>query len=143
MVQEISFIGIAMISWLMAMPSIWLFTIGSIGCAVLFGLGNGGVFKLVPQYFSQQTGSVTGLVGAAGGLGGFFPPIVLGICRELTGSYAIGFGLLIVFALTCAVILSQTFLKSPAKISYSGNCCKVTCRNWRRCWRVSNNAPTC
>ncbi|WP_310428810.1 MFS transporter [Chamaesiphon sp. VAR_48_metabat_135_sub] len=111
------FLGIAAISWLMAMPSIVLFTIGSIGCAVLFGLGNGGVFKLVPQYFPQQTGSVTGLVGAAGGLGGFFPPIVLGICRDVTGSYAMGFGLLIIFALTCTAILSQTFLKSPARIS--------------------------
>jgi MFS transporter, NNP family, nitrate/nitrite transporter len=111
------FLGIAAISWLMAMPSIVLFTVGSIGCAVLFGLGNGGVFKLVPQYFPQQTGSVTGLVGAAGGLGGFFPPIVLGVCRDLTGSYAIGFGLLIFFALSCTVILSQTFLKSPAKVS--------------------------
>jgi MFS transporter, NNP family, nitrate/nitrite transporter len=111
------FLGIAAISWLMAMPSIVLFTVGSIGCAVLFGLGNGGVFKLVPQYFPQQTGSVTGLVGAAGGLGGFFPPIVLGVCRDLTGSYAIGFGLLIFFALSCTVLLSQTFLKSPAKVS--------------------------
>jgi MFS transporter, NNP family, nitrate/nitrite transporter len=111
------FLGIALISWLMAMPSIELFTIGSIGCAVLLGLGNGGVFKLVPQYFPQQTGSVTGLVGAAGGLGGFFPPIVLGICRDLTGSYTIGFVLLILFALTCTAILNQTFLKSPAKIS--------------------------
>ena len=109
------FLGIAAISWLMAMPSIWLFTIGTLCCAVLFGLGNGGVFKLVPQYFPQQTGSVTGLVGAAGGLGGFFPPIVLGICRDLTGSYTIGFGLLIIFALSCAVILSQTFLKSSAR----------------------------
>jgi MFS transporter, NNP family, nitrate/nitrite transporter len=111
------FVGVAAISWLMAMPSIELFTIGSIGCAILFGLGNGGVFKLVPQYFPLQTGSVTGLVGAAGGLGGFFPPIVLGICRDLTGSYAMGFGLLIIFALGCTVLLSQTFLKSPAKIS--------------------------
>jgi MFS transporter, NNP family, nitrate/nitrite transporter len=111
------FLGIATISWLMAMPSIVLFTIGSIGCAILFGLGNGGVFKLVPQYFPQQTGSVTGLVGAAGGLGGFFPPIVLGICRDMTGSYTIGFGLLIIFALSCTVLLSQTFLKSSVKIS--------------------------
>jgi MFS transporter, NNP family, nitrate/nitrite transporter len=111
------FLGIAAISYLMAMPSIVLFTIGSIGCAILFGLGNGGVFKLVPQYFPQQTGSVTGLVGAAGGLGGFFPPIVLGICRDTTGSYAIGFGLLIFFALSCTVILSQTFLKSPVRVS--------------------------
>jgi NNP family nitrate/nitrite transporter-like MFS transporter len=111
------FLGIAAISWLLTMPSIWLFTIGSLGCAILFGLGNGGVFKLVPQYFPHQTGSVTGLVGAAGGLGGFFPPIVLGICRDMTGSYSLGFGLLIIFALSCTGILTQTFLRSPAKVS--------------------------
>ncbi len=111
------FLGIAMTSWLMATNSIWLFNLGVVCCAVLFGLGNGGVFKLVPQYFPNQTGSVTGLVGAAGGLGGFFPPIILGICRDLTGSYVIGFVLLIVFALSCTGVLSQTFLKSPAKVS--------------------------
>jgi MFS transporter, NNP family, nitrate/nitrite transporter len=111
------FLGIALVSWSLATESIWLFTLGSLCCAVLFGLGNGGVFKLVPQYFPNQTGSVTGLVGAAGGLGGFFPPIVLGICRDLTGSYALGFGLLIVFALGCTAILRQTFLRSSAKMS--------------------------
>jgi MFS transporter, NNP family, nitrate/nitrite transporter len=111
------FIGIALTSWLMATTNIWLFTLGALCCAVLFGFGNGGVFKLVPQYFPHQTGSVTGLVGAAGGLGGFFPPIVLGICRDQTGSYALGFALLIAFALGCTGILSQTFLRSPAKLS--------------------------
>ena len=37
------------------------------------GLGNGAVFKLVPEHFPKETGTVTGLVGAFGGLGGFFP----------------------------------------------------------------------
>ena len=110
------FIGIAMTAWLMANTSIWLFTAGVLCCAVLFGFGNGAVFKLVPQYFPQQTGSVTGLVGAVGGLGGFFPPIVLGICRDQFGSYTPGFVLLIIFALSCTGILTQTFLKSPVKI---------------------------
>jgi MFS transporter, NNP family, nitrate/nitrite transporter len=111
------FVGIGLTGWLMATNSIWLFTAGSLCCAVLFGFGNGGVFKLVPQYFPQQTGSVTGLVGAVGGLGGFFPPIVLGICRDQTGSYTLGFVLLVIFALSCTGILSQTFLRSPANIS--------------------------
>ncbi len=111
------FLGIAAISWLMTMQSIELFTIGSLGCALLFGFGNGGVFKLVPQYFPHQTGTITGLVGAAGGLGGFFPPIVLGICRDLTGSYTIGFGLLIIFALGCTAILSHTLLRSAVEPS--------------------------
>lgn len=108
------FLGIAATGWLMATTSIWTFTAGAICCAILFGFGNGGVFKLVPQYFPNQTGTVTGLVGAAGGLGGFFPPIVLGICRDSFGSYTLGFILLIIFALSCTGMLFQTFLK-PAK----------------------------
>jgi NNP family nitrate/nitrite transporter-like MFS transporter len=111
------FVGIALTGGLMATTSIWSFSIGALCCAVLLGFGNGGVFKLVPQYFPHQTGSVTGLVGAAGGLGGFFPPIVLGICRDATGSYAIGFGLFVLFALGCTGLLSHTFLRSSAKLS--------------------------
>ena len=45
----------------------------------LMGLGNGAVFKLVPEQFPKETGTVTGLVGALGGLGGFFPPLLLGV----------------------------------------------------------------
>ena len=48
------------------------FTIGALGMAAAIGLGNGAVFKLVPEYFPKAVGGVTGLVGAAGGLGGFF-----------------------------------------------------------------------
>ena len=70
---------------LLAWPSILPFTIGALGCAVLMGLGNGAVFKLVPQYFPRETGTVTGLVGAMGGLGGFFPPLLLGFFRDRIG----------------------------------------------------------
>src|SRR5690606_32282869 len=53
----------------MACPVMATFTIGALGMAAAIGLGNGAVFKLVPQYFPKTVGSVTGLVGAAGGLG--------------------------------------------------------------------------
>ena len=43
---------------------------------------------------ADRVGSVTGLVGAAGGLGGFLPPIIMGLVREATGDYAIGLMLL-------------------------------------------------
>ncbi len=70
------------------------FTVGALGCAALLGLGNGAVFKLVPQYFPNQTGTVTGLVGAMGGLGGFFPPLLLAFFRSRTGAIWPGFALL-------------------------------------------------
>lgn len=107
------FVGIALLAWLHIAPSIYLLTIGALGCAALFGLGNGAVFKLVPQYFPTQTGTVTGMVGAAGGLGGFFPPIVLGMLKDLTGGYALGFVLLSLFALGCAWFARRPLMGAP------------------------------
>ena len=84
---------------LLAWPSMVPFTVGALGCAALLGLGNGAVFKLVPQYFPGQTGTVTGLVGAMGGLGGFFPPLLLAFFRDRTGAIWPGFLLLAATAL--------------------------------------------
>jgi NNP family nitrate/nitrite transporter-like MFS transporter len=93
------------------------FTIGALGMAAAIGLGNGAVFKLVPQYFPQSVGAVTGLVGAMGGLGGFFPPLALGVIRQQTGSFFWGFSLLALFALLClavAKITARHQVKLPA-----------------------------
>jgi len=87
----------------LACPSIYTFTVGALGMAAAIGLGNGAVFKLVPQYFPQSVGAVTGLVGASGGLGGFFPPLVLGAIRQTTGTFTFGFVLLSLFAVLCFV----------------------------------------
>ena len=81
-VLQTVFLGIIPFALLMAWPSMLPFTVGALGCAFLLGNGNGAVFKLVPQYFPQQVGTVTGLVGAMGGLGGFFPPLLLGFFRD-------------------------------------------------------------
>jgi MFS transporter, NNP family, nitrate/nitrite transporter len=89
----------------MACPLMITFTIGALGVAAAIGLGNGAVFKLVPEYFPHSVGSVTGLVGAAGGLGGFFPPLVLGFVKQQTGSFLTGFIMLSVFCLLCLVVL--------------------------------------
>jgi NNP family nitrate/nitrite transporter-like MFS transporter len=88
------------------------FTIGALGTAAFIGLGNGAVFKLVPQHFPKDTGTVTGLVGAMGGLGGFFPPLVLGVIKTNTGSYALGFVLLSVFCCVCLALNYFVFLRT-------------------------------
>jgi len=92
---------ISILAFGLTSTSIVLFTTGALGSAAALGLGNGAVFKLVPEYFPRETGTATGLVGAAGGLGGFFPPLVLGLIRAQTGSYALGFVFLSGFALIC------------------------------------------
>ena len=89
----------------MACPLMSTFTIGALGMAAAIGLGNGAVFKLVPEYFPQSVGSVTGLVGAAGGLGGFFPPLIVGGVRQATGAFTLGFIFLSVFAIICLIVV--------------------------------------
>jgi NNP family nitrate/nitrite transporter-like MFS transporter len=80
-------------------------TIACLSIAVALGLGTGATFKLVPSWFPKEVGAVTGVVGAAGGLGGFFPPLVMGIVKTVTGAYALGFVLLGVVAALCLLVL--------------------------------------
>ena len=65
--------GIVPFALLLMWPAMLPFTVGALGCAALLGTGNGAVFKLVPEFFPRSIATVTGLVGAIGGLGGFFP----------------------------------------------------------------------
>jgi NNP family nitrate/nitrite transporter-like MFS transporter len=98
----------AAMALLMAYPLLGTFTVGALGMAAAIGLGNGAVFKLVPEHFPRAVGSVTGLVGAAGGLGGFFPPLVLGALRQATDSFTGGFVLLAAFSTACFVVCLRT-----------------------------------
>lgn len=86
------FAGLTIASIVLAFsPGIGLYTVGSIMIAAAAGLGNGVIFKLVPMYFSKQAGTVNGIVSMMGGLGGFFPPLLLATIFSMTGSYSIGF----------------------------------------------------
>ncbi len=107
------FAGTGILALGMTFSGIVPFTIGALGVAAFIGLGNGAVFKLVPQYFAKDTGTVTGLVGAMGGLGGFFPPLLLGVIKTQTGSYALGFILLSVFCAICLALNYMVLLKPP------------------------------
>ncbi len=99
---------------LLAWPSMLPFTIGALGCAALMGLGNGAVFKLVPQYFPRETGTVTGLVGAMGGLGGFFPPLLLGFFRDRIGAVWPGFVLLALVSFVLWRVNARVFIARQA-----------------------------
>lgn len=105
------FIAVAILGSLMGCPFMPTFTVGALGAAAALGLGNGAVFKLVPEHFPRETGTVTGLVGAFGGLGGFFPPLVLGVIRDATGGYAIGFVLLGLTSIVCLMVNYFVFVR--------------------------------
>lgn len=98
------FPSVFLLAFFLACPLMSTFTVGALGMAAAIGLGNGAVFKLVPEQFPQSVGAVTGLVGAAGGLGGFFPPLVVGTLHQLTGSFSGGFILLAFFAAACVAL---------------------------------------
>lgn len=104
------------ISQLPILPVAALFLCASMA---LLGMGNGAVFQLVPQRFRDQLGVATGLVGATGGLGGFLLPSLLGVCKDIFGSYGIGFlgfGLLALTA--CGLLFS---LQSEWRASWASD----------------------
>jgi NNP family nitrate/nitrite transporter-like MFS transporter len=61
-----------------------------VSAMLVLGAGNGSVFQLVPQRFSKEIGVMTGLIGMAGGIGGFLLAAGLGYSKSLTGSYQLG-----------------------------------------------------
>ncbi len=113
------FSGVVPFALLLAWPAMVPFTVGALGTAALLGLGNGAVFKLVPQYFPTQTGTVTGLVGAMGGLGGFFPPLLLAFFRVRVGAIWPGFVLLACSALLLWWANSRVFIPSQQALDLS------------------------
>lgn len=70
------------------------------------GTGNGSVFQLVPQRFQAEIGIMTGLVGCAGGIGGFYLASSLGFAKQLAGSFAPGFLIFASLAIVALVGLS-------------------------------------
>ncbi|NRQ35751.1 NarK/NasA family nitrate transporter [Nonomuraea sp. NN258] len=87
-------------------PAEWPAGISFVLIAFFLGLGTGAVFALVAKLVEPaRVGTVTGLVGAAGGLGGYFPPLVMGAVYSALGAYTVGYLLL---ALTAAAALIYT-----------------------------------
>src|SRR3569833_1374179 len=101
------FAGVALcLMFVCALPSIAVVVSLLFVVMGMLGMGNGAVFQLAPQRFPREIEIITGIVGAAGGLGGFFLPSLLGMLKDQTGSYAAG---LACFALCsagmCVVLL--------------------------------------
>lgn len=80
---------------LIAWASVALFSAG----VLALGMGNGAVFQLIPQRFRREIGTMTGFVGCAGGIGGFFLAKALGMSKGLTDSFSTGFLFFSVLAL--------------------------------------------
>jgi MFS transporter, NNP family, nitrate/nitrite transporter len=107
-VLVLAFAGIAVDAAVLAAiapaPRIVPVTIACLTLGVFLGAGNGAVFKLVPGEFPENAGAAAGVVGAAGGLGGFFPPVFVGLVKDAEGTYTYGFVGLLVFVGVCLAL---------------------------------------
>ena len=77
------------------------------------GTLHGATFQLVPHRWKGKTGVMTGIIGAAGGIGGFYLPVLMSIAKENTGSYQLGFatfGVLAAVAFTLVATLHRQWL---------------------------------
>lgn len=88
------------VGWLPPTPWSVLFLMTAL---TFMGFGNGVVFQVVSDRFPKQIGLASGVIGAAGGLGGFFLPLWLGGLKDLTGTYATGLWLFAAVAIGAAV----------------------------------------
>jgi len=80
--------------------------------AAALGLCAGAIFKLVPREFPTSTGAAVGVVGAAGGLGGFFPPLLLGIAQDALHGTGAAFAGLLVFALLAVAVAARAAMRA-------------------------------
>lgn len=94
-------------------PALLLFVIAMLA----LGCGNGAVFQLVPQRFRKEIGVMTGLVGMAGGVGGFYLASSLGFAKQATGSFGPGF--LVFAALAAVACVAVTFVKGRWRSSWA------------------------
>jgi len=97
-------------------PSVAIALALFVAAMLALGVGNGSVFQLVPQRFQEEIGVMTGLVGMAGGVGGFYLASSLGFAKQLTGSFAPGF--LIFAGLAVLALIGLALVK----------------RRWRETW---------
>jgi NNP family nitrate/nitrite transporter-like MFS transporter len=74
-----------------AWPSAWMALAIIILAMIALGAGNGAIFQIAPQRFREEIGVVTGLVGMTGGIGGFYLASTLGLSKQATGSFQLGF----------------------------------------------------
>ncbi|WP_432717184.1 nitrate/nitrite transporter [Staphylococcus equorum] len=95
---------------------ILLFTIGCLLISICAGIGNGLVFKLVPFYFAKESGAANGIVSMMGGLGGFFPPIVISYVTMMTGTSHLAFIFLAFFGVIGIITMLHIVKKDNLRL---------------------------
>jgi NNP family nitrate/nitrite transporter-like MFS transporter len=90
----------------------WLFTALLFVVGTAMAVGKASVFKFIADDFSDNIGAVSGVVGLAGGLGGFILPILFGVLLDLTGVRSSAFMLL--YGAVCVSLVWMHYAFRPA-----------------------------
>ena len=98
--------------------NVWIFTGLVLLIGIAWGIGMGGVYKFIPEYFPNEVGVVGGTVGVLGGLGGFFFPIIFGYILKFSGVWTSSWFLMLLLSLICftwfhTVVTRMLNKKSP------------------------------
>lgn len=95
--------------------NVWVFAILVILIGSIWGMGNAGVYKHIPDYFPEEVGVVGGMVGVLGGLGGFFGPIIFGYLLEGTGLWTSSWLFILLVSIFCLIWMHRAIQKNDAQ----------------------------
>ena len=93
----------------------WMFTIVMFVAGIAMAIGKASVFKFISDDFTDNIGAVSGVVGLAGGLGGFVLPIMFGALVDLTGVRSSCFMLL--YGTVCVSLVWMHFSFKPLALA--------------------------
>ncbi len=91
--------------------NIWVFTVLVILIGAIWGIGKAAVYKHIPQYFPDQVGVVSGIVGVIGGLGGFFGPILFGFLLDYSGLWTSSWMFIFILSAVCLIWMHRVIQK--------------------------------
>lgn len=118
-IVRIVFVSVAILASVVALQSTLnsFTTVSYLSLAFVLGCGNGAIIALVSKLSKpEMVGSVTGIVGASGGLGGFLPPLLLGFTYQKTNSYTLALLMLAVAASLVFIYINRRFRSSNFRI---------------------------
>lgn len=109
--------ALALLAVSFGLPTMPMALAGFVIAMLALGMGNGAVFQLVPVRYIKEIGVMTGIVGCAGGIGGFYLASSLGFAKQWTGSYQAGF--LIFAGLALVAFIGINIVRNEWRISFS------------------------
>jgi len=95
--------------------NVWVFTSLLFTVGIAWGFGKASVFKFISDEYPDNIGVASGIVGLAGGMGGFLLPIMFGALIDFTGINSVVFMLLYGATSVSLVWMHYTFARDKQR----------------------------